>query len=184
MVYTQSPVGLGSLSTQLAGQKTTRSSRQTVVTPACCHAIGRRVFAFSRASTSSERRRRQQPVICSAAAANISLPSPDGGEQHGNLPADRTPTKQAHLGVLHAGSIPFNPSPEGSAFLAKIKGFLFYSFTLLLSVPLFVSMLVMTPFVMLFDKYRYVHCLNANPSLLLKLTHSTLYVALPKIHIT
>ena len=58
--------------------------------------------------------------------------------------------------LLHAGSIPFNPNPEGSAFLAKIKGFIFYSFTLLLSVPLFISMLVMTPFVLLFDKYRYV----------------------------
>ena len=64
--------------------------------------------------------------------------------------------KQVELGILHAGSIPFNPSPEGSALLAKVKGFLFYSFTLLLSVPLFISMLVMTPFVLLFDKYRYV----------------------------
>lgn len=61
---------------------------------------------------------------------------------------------EAQHGVVRAGSIPFNPSPEGSAFLAKIKGFLFYSFTLLLSVPLFVTMLVMTPFVLLLDKYR------------------------------
>lgn len=69
-------------------------------------------------------------TVCSAAAGELSLPNPDGG------------------------SIPFNPYPEGSAFLAKIKGFLFYTFTLMLSIPLFVSMLVMTPFVLLFDKYR------------------------------
>ena len=52
------------------------------------------------------------------------------------------------------GSTAFNPAPEGSAFLAGIKGFLFYTFTLLLSVPLFISMLVMTPFVQVLDKYR------------------------------
>jgi len=64
-------------------------------------------------------------------------------------------TEPSNSIIAAAGSIPFNPSPEGSAFLAKIKGFLFYTFTLILSVPLFVSMLVMTPFVLLFDKYRY-----------------------------
>ena len=66
--------------------------------------------------------------------------------------------RQTSSFVIRAGSIPFNPSPEGSAFLARIKGFLFYSFTLLLSVPLFFSMLAMTPFVLLFDNYRCVIC--------------------------
>ena len=62
--------------------------------------------------------------------------------------------RQTSTWITCAGSIPFNPAPEGSAFLASIKGFLFYTFTLILSVPLFISMLVMTPFVLLFDKYR------------------------------
>ncbi|KAL3138602.1 hypothetical protein ABBQ32_006368 [Trebouxia sp. C0010 RCD-2024] len=131
MVHSVCPVGLGGrVHSQLVGQNATRHPtlhlRQALGT---CASRQSRATAFT-VTRCLSRGRQQQSVACSAAAANISLPSPDGG------------------------SIPFNPSPEGSAFLARIKGFLFYSFTLLLSVPLFVSMLVMTPFVLLFDKYR------------------------------
>ena len=38
--------------------------------------------------------------------------------------------------------------------MAGIRGLLFYLWTIALSIPLFVTMLVMTPFVMLFDKVR------------------------------
>jgi len=38
--------------------------------------------------------------------------------------------------------------------LAGFRAFLFYSWTLLLSVPLFLIMLVQAPFTLLFDKVR------------------------------
>ena len=38
---------------------------------------------------------------------------------------------------------------------SKLRGFCFYLWTLALSIPLFVVMLVMAPFVMLRDKVRY-----------------------------
>lgn len=41
-----------------------------------------------------------------------------------------------------------------SSLAAGIRGFCFYLWTLTLSLPLFVTMLVMAPFVMLFDKVR------------------------------
>ena len=37
---------------------------------------------------------------------------------------------------------------------ASVKGFTFYTTTLLLALPLFAIMLVLTPFVLLFDKHR------------------------------
>lgn len=46
------------------------------------------------------------------------------------------------------------PSAGKSSFAAGIRGFCFYLWTLTLSLPLFVTMLVMAPFVMLFDKVR------------------------------
>ncbi len=45
-------------------------------------------------------------------------------------------------------------APEGSAILAQLKGLMFYLWTLILAVPLFVTMLIMSPFVLLFDKHR------------------------------
>ena len=42
-----------------------------------------------------------------------------------------------------------------STALAGFRAFLFYSWTLLLSVPLFVIMLVQAPFTLLFDKVRW-----------------------------
>lgn len=145
-------MALRSLPTQFVCHKATKQSRHATST-----ALRSKGFALSRLCKPHQQRGRQEPVSCCAAAANISLPSPDGGEQLANSLAD-WPGRSSSAWCNHAGSIPFNPSPEGSAFLAKIKGFLFYSFTLLLSVPLFVSMLVMTPFVLLLDKYRYVPC--------------------------
>ena len=38
--------------------------------------------------------------------------------------------------------------------MAKVKGLLFYAFTLLLSVPLFVIMVLLTPASLMFDKHR------------------------------
>ena len=104
-----------------------------------------------------QRQPRRRCTVCSSAAADLPLPNPDGGALHFrdiSLPSC-SHTNQAHLPrYLPAGTIPFNPYPEGSAFLAKIKGLLFYLFTLALSIPLFISMLVMTPFVLLLDKHR------------------------------
>ena len=37
---------------------------------------------------------------------------------------------------------------------ASVKGFIFYTTTFLLALPLFVVMLALTPFVLLFDKHR------------------------------
>ena len=45
-------------------------------------------------------------------------------------------------------------APEGSAILAQLKGVIFYLWTLILAVPLFVTMLIMSPFVLLLDKHR------------------------------
>ena len=39
--------------------------------------------------------------------------------------------------------------------MAKLRGFCFYLWTLALSIPLFIVMLVMAPFVMLRDKVRH-----------------------------
>ena len=97
---------------------------------------------------------RRSQTVCSSAAADLPLPNPDGGALF--TPSCRC--RKAHRPLNHqmsAGSIPFSPLPEGSAFLAKTKGLLFYLFTLALSVPLFISMLVMTPLVLLLDKHRY-----------------------------
>lgn len=113
-------------------------------------------------------RARHSKTQCSSAAGTMNLPASDGGEHsvaHLMLSETKSPAELqfpywARLWQLsnkpaYVGSIPFNPAPEGSAFLASIKGFLFYAFTLVLSVPLFISMLLMTPFVLLLDKYRY-----------------------------
>mmetsp|Transcript_14175 Transcript_14175/g.42773 ORF Transcript_14175/g.42773 Transcript_14175/m.42773 type:complete len:341 (-) Transcript_14175:1423-2445(-) len=54
-----------------------------------------------------------------------------------------------------AGAVPLPEDAKGkSSFAAGIRGFCFYLWTLTLSLPLFVTMLVMAPFVMLFDKVR------------------------------
>lgn len=45
-------------------------------------------------------------------------------------------------------------APEGSAILAQLKGLMFYLWTLILAIPLFVTMLIMSPFVLLLDKHR------------------------------
>lgn len=41
--------------------------------------------------------------------------------------------------------------------MAKIRGFLFYLWTFTLALPLFVTMLAQAPFVLLFDKHRWVN---------------------------
>lgn len=41
-----------------------------------------------------------------------------------------------------------------ASFFASIKGFIFYTTTLLLALPLFVIMLLLAPFVAVFDKHR------------------------------
>eukprot|EP00891_Asterochloris_glomerata_P006714 jgi/Astpho2/6714/Aster-06735 len=60
-------------------------------------------------------------------------------------------------GCSSAGGVPMDETstaPEGSAILAQLKGLMFYLWTLILAIPLFVTMLIMSPFVLLLDKHR------------------------------
>ena len=58
-----------------------------------------------------------------------------------------------HLGNATAAPQCVTAAGQNTA-LAGFRAFLFYSWTLLLSVPLFVIMLVQAPFTLLFDKVR------------------------------
>lgn len=70
--------------------------------------------------------------------------------QHDQRPAFCSATSAAD-----AGSIPLpSDTQDKSDTAAKLRGFGFYLWTILLAIPLFVTMLVMAPFVLLFDKAR------------------------------
>ncbi|KAG2423964.1 hypothetical protein HXX76_014903 [Chlamydomonas incerta] len=61
--------------------------------------------------------------------------------------------------VCHAAaaSVPLpnsDSAPQPNVLLAKIRGIMFFAWSFLLSLPLFVTMMVIAPFVLAFDKYR------------------------------
>ena len=47
-------------------------------------------------------------------------------------------------------------APQPNVLLAKIRAIMFFAWSFLLSLPLFVTMMVMAPLVLAFDKYRCV----------------------------
>ena len=59
---------------------------------------------------------------------------------------------------MHAGAGSQAGGQEAATKLAgiaaSVKGFIFYTTTFLLALPLFAIMLLLTPFVLLFDKHR------------------------------
>ena len=58
----------------------------------------------------------------------------------------------------HRKHASYRPSAEqGSAALASARGLLFYLSTFALALPLFVSMLLLAPFVALIDRHRCMH---------------------------
>ena len=121
MVYSLSPVGLGSLSTQLDCQKATWHSRHAIGISASCHRSKSKIFALSPVSRSSRLRRQQEAVSCSAAAADISLPSPDGGEQYAASSADRTSMNQHNLAYSMQEACPSTPAQKDLRFWPRSK---------------------------------------------------------------
>ncbi|PNH07459.1 hypothetical protein TSOC_006083 [Tetrabaena socialis] len=53
-----------------------------------------------------------------------------------------------------AASIPADAAQEPNVLLAKIRAIMFFSWSFMLSLPLFVTMLAMAPFVQTLDKYK------------------------------
>ncbi|CAL8469963.1 g9505 [Coccomyxa elongata] len=83
-----------------------------------------------RRGSSCQRRQEKQQAVCSTAGA-VAAPFDDAGAS----PGSRGMSRLADT-------------------LASIKGFIFYTTTFLLALPLFAIMLLLSPFVALFDKHR------------------------------
>jgi hypothetical protein len=47
-------------------------------------------------------------------------------------------------------------APQPNVLLAKVRAILFFAWSFTLALPLFVTMMLLAPFVIIFDKYRWV----------------------------
>ncbi|KAF5837663.1 hypothetical protein DUNSADRAFT_4096 [Dunaliella salina] len=116
---------------------------------------------------------RHRPSLVTMATAGIALQGSGGGSDEGGGNADASGRQhhQEHTSAhLNTGAIPGAPSTASSSgsssssgasaeeakpsFLEKLRAISFFCWSLLLSVPLFVTMLTIAPFVMLMDKYK------------------------------
>eukprot|EP00198_Chlamydomonas_reinhardtii_P005380 XP_001694716.1 lysophosphatidic acid acyltransferase [Chlamydomonas reinhardtii] len=67
------------------------------------------------------------------------------------------PARSALVCHAAAASVPLpnsDSAPQPNVLLAKIRAIMFFAWSFLLSLPLFVTMMVMAPLVLAFDKYR------------------------------
>mmetsp|Transcript_4690 Transcript_4690/g.11097 ORF Transcript_4690/g.11097 Transcript_4690/m.11097 type:complete len:414 (+) Transcript_4690:2273-3514(+) len=110
---------------------------------------------------------RNRPSFVTMATAGIALQgSGGGGDEGGSADASGRQHQQAqnsaytNTGAASAASSSSSRSGGASAeeakpsFLEKLRAIAFFCWSLLLSIPLFVTMLTMAPFVMLMDKYK------------------------------